>query len=330
MSTRASGQAASARPSRWTFARLRPVLTKKLLQAAFVAWASFTLTFAILYWLPGDPVSIMLGADAQVDPAAFAKIRAQYGFDRPLIIQYADALWRALHLDFGTSLVTGKSVTASIAEAAPVTAQLAFIALALSVILGTTLAVLSLDLPGFPRFGVIFSKIPSIFVAVPTFVVGLLLLQFFAFTLRWVPATGSDSWLTLVLPALTLAIPGAGLLGQVLSNSLHQTYSETFIRLMRSRGYSELRILGHALHNASLPAFTMAGLIVGGTLASSVVTETVFSRQGIGRLMQMGVTNKDINLVCGLIVFSALTYVVINLLVDLLYPLLDPRVEYRA
>ena len=330
MSAGASQDPALVRPPGWWVARLRPVLTRKLAQAAFVAWASFTLTFAILYWLPGDAVSIMLGADAQVDPAEFAKLRAQYGLDRPILIQYADALWRALHLDFGTSLVTGKSVTSSIAAAAPDTASLAFVSLAMSVSLGTGLAVLSLNLPGFPRVGAIFSKIPAIFVAIPTFVVGLLLLQVFAFSLHWAPATGSGSWSTLVLPALTLAIPGAGLLGQVLSKSLHRTYEETFIRLMRSRGYSEFRILGHALHNASLPAFTMAGLIVGGTLASSVVTETVFSRQGIGRLMQMGVTNKDINLVCGLIVFSALTYVVINLIVDLLYPLLDPRVGSRV
>ncbi len=303
------------------------IVLRRLIQAVFVAWASFTLAFAILYWLPGDPVSIMIGPDAHLDPAELVKLRAQYGFDRPLIVQYLDAFWRAVHLDFGTSLVTGKDVTASIAAAAPVTAGLALVSLTLAIAFGTLFAVLSLDLPGFPRLGIIVSKFPAVFVAVPTFVVGLLLLQIFAFKLHWLPATGSKSWSTLVLPAITLAVPGSGILGQVLAKSLRRAYAESFVRTLRARGYSELRILRHALRQASLPAFTMAGLIVGGTIASSVVTETVFSRQGIGRLMQMGVTNKDINLVCGLIVFSALVYVVINLVVDLLYPVLDPRVK---
>ncbi|WP_262529695.1 ABC transporter permease [Agrobacterium tumefaciens] len=303
------------------------IVLRRLLQAIFVAWASFTLAFAILYWLPGDPVAIMIGPDAHLDATELAKLRAQYGFDRPLIVQYLDALWRAVHLDFGTSLVTGKDVTASIAAAAPVTAGLALVSLTLAIAFGTLFAVLSLDLPGFPRLGFIVSKFPAVFVAIPTFVVGLLLLQIFAFKLHWLPATGSKSWSTLVLPAITLAVPGSGILGQVLAKSLRRAYAESVVRTLRARGYSELRILRHALRQASLPAFTMAGLIVGGTIASSVVTETVFSRQGIGRLMQMGVTNKDINLVCGLIVFSALVYVVINLVVDLLYPVLDPRVK---
>lgn len=302
-------------------------VVRRLLQAAFVAWASFSLAFAILYWLPGDPVSIMLGPDAQLGPAELAKLRAQYGFDRPILVQYFDALWRAVHLDFGKSLVTGKDVTASIASAAPPTAGLAAISLVVATVFGTLFAVLSLDLPGFPRVGFLVSKLPAVFVAIPTFVVGLLLLQIFAFTLHLAPATGSGSWSTLVLPAITLAIPGAGILGQVLAKSLYRAYAEPFVRNLRARGYSELRILRHALRQAALPAFTMAGLIVGSTIASAVVTETVFSRQGIGRLMQMGVTNKDINLVCGLIVFSALVYVVINLIVDLLYPILDPRVR---
>lgn len=306
--------------------RMRKI-AQRLIQAAFVAWASFTLAFAILYWLPGDPIAIMLGPDAHLNPAELAKLRAQYGFDRPILVQYLDALWRAVQLDFGKSLVTGKDVTASIAAAAPVTAGLATVSLVMAILFGTLFAVLSLDLPGFPRTGFVVSKIPAVFVAIPTFVVGLLLLQIFAFTLRWAPATGSNSWSTLVLPAITLAIPGAGILGQILSKSLSRAYGEPFVRTLRARGYSELRILRHALRQAALPAFTMAGLIVGGTIASAVVTETVFSRQGIGRLMQMGVTNKDINLVCGLIVFSALVYVVINLIVDLLYPILDPRVR---
>lgn len=308
---------------------IRLPATRKLAQAVFVAWASFTVAFAILYVLPGDPVSIMLGAsgDAQVDETARQALRVKYGYDRPVIVQYADALWRAVHLDFGVSLVTGKPVTRSIFDALPATASLAAISLLLTTIFGSLIAILSLRLPGSRRGGGISSKLPALFVSIPTFVVGLVLLQIFAFWLRLLPATGSSSFSSLILPALTLAVPGAGMLAQILSKSLRQTYSEPYVRILRARGYGEGRILRHTLRNASLPAFTMAGLIVGGTLAGAVVTETVFSRQGIGRLVQMGVTSKDINLVCGLIVFSALVYVIVNLVVDLLYPVLDPRVR---
>jgi peptide/nickel transport system permease protein len=199
--------------------------------------------------------------------------------------------------------------------------------LLLTTVFGTLIAILAQPFAG--RYGTsrFSSRLPAFFVSVPTFVVGLVFLQIFSFWLKLLPATGSQSFSALVLPALTLAVPGAGMLAQILAKSLCNTYREPYVRMLRARGFSELRVLRHALRNASLPAFTMAGLIVGGTLAGAVVTETVFSRQGIGRLVQMGVTNKDINLVCGLIVFSALVYVVINLIVDLLYPRLDPRVR---
>jgi peptide/nickel transport system permease protein len=307
----------------------RHSLVIKLFQAILVAWASFTVAFSILYILPGDPVSIMLGAsgDAQVDKTAMDALRAKYGYDRPILVQYGDALWRAANLDFGVSLVTGKPVTRSIIEALPATASLAGLSLVLTTVFGTLIAVLSVTLSGRSGVGNVFSKLPALFVSIPTFVVGLILLQIFSFWLRLLPATGSQSFAALILPALTLAVPGAGMLAQILSKSLGHGYREPYIRMLRARGYPEHRILRHALRNASLPAFTMAGLIVGGTLAGAVVTETVFSRQGVGRLVQMGVTNKDINLVCGLIVFSALVYVLINLIVDLLYPILDPRVR---
>lgn len=306
----------------------RSTVLKKLGQAVFVAWASFTLAFSILYLLPGDPVSIMLGmgGDAQVDAAALEALRQHYGFDRPVIVQYLDGLWRALQLDFGVSHVTGRPVVQSILEALPVTAGLAGFSLVIGVAFGTLVAVLSISRPGNWGIDKVFTKLPALLVPIPTFVVGLMLIQIFSFQLRLLPAIGNNSFSALILPAITLAIPASGMLAQILTKSLRQTYQEPFVRMMRAKGFSELRILRHALRSAALPAFTMAGLIVGGTLAGAVVTETVFSRQGIGRLVQLGVTGQDINLVCGLIVTSALIYVIINFVVDLFYPILDPRV----
>lgn len=312
-----------------TLSRLQIFLWQKLPQAIFVAWASFTLVFIILYILPGDPVSLMLGGngDAQIDKEALAQLRAQYGYDRPVLIRYIDALLKALRLDFGTSVVTGKPVIDSFFAALPATASLAGLSLLLSVILGTLIAILSTNRQSGLRTASLFSKLPPFFVSTPSFVIGLILIQVFSFRLHWLPALGNGTFKQLILPALAMAIPAAGMLAQILSKSLRQTYGDPFVRMMRAKGFSEGRILWHALRNASLPAFTMAGLIVGNTLSGSVVTETVFSRQGIGRLIQMGVEHRDINLICGLIVFSALVYVVISLLIDVLSPLLDPRIK---
>ncbi|KNH22497.1 peptide ABC transporter permease [Arthrobacter sp. ZBG10] len=302
---------------------------RRLLQGAFVLWAAYTVSFFILYLLPGDAVSIMASGDEQnaVDPALVARLRSEYGLDRPLPEQYLIALVKALQLDFGISIKNGVSATAAVAEVLPETIKLAAAGFALAVILGSALAIGA----AFSRnrwLRQAFAALPPLGIAVPTFWIGLLLLQFFSFRFRLFPAIGNDGVASLVLPALTLAIPTAAVIAQLLSRSLHRTLGEPYIEQIRAKGASDALIhFGHALRNAAIPTLTMLGILVGNLLAGAVVSETVFSRAGIGRLTVTAVNSRDIPVVQTLVVLAAAIFVLTSLLVDLIYPLVDPRIN---
>jgi peptide/nickel transport system permease protein len=170
-------------------------------------------------------------------------------------------------------------------------------------------------------------SLPPLGVSVPAFWVGLMLVELFSFRRHWFPAFGNDGLRGLVLPAVTLAVPTGALVAQVLAKSLFTALAEPYIDTARAKGAGRVRIhLRHALRNASLPALTIVGLLCGQLLANSVVIETVFSRNGLGRVTAAAVTVQDIPLVQGVVVFGALIFVLVNLLVDLVYPLLDPRI----
>jgi peptide/nickel transport system permease protein len=170
-------------------------------------------------------------------------------------------------------------------------------------------------------------SLPPLGVSVPTFWVGLLLVETFSFRLHWFPAFGNDGLKGLVLPALTLAVPTGAQVAQVLAKSLLTALDQAYVETARAKGAGRWRVhLRHALRNASLPALTVVGLLVGQLIAGSVVVETVFSRDGLGRVTAAAVTAQDIPLVQGVVVFGALTFVTTNLVIDLVYPLLDPRI----
>ena len=174
----------------------------------------------------------------------------------------------------------------------------------------------------------VFSSLPPLGIAVPTFWIGLLLLQLFSFRLRLFPAIGNEGPASIVLPALTLAIPTAAVIAQLLTRSLHQTLGEPYIEQVRAKGASEALVnFGHALRNAAIPTLTMLGILVGNLLAGAVVSETVFSRAGIGRLTVTAVNSRDIPVVQTLVVLAAAIFVVTSLVVDLIYPLVDPRIN---
>ncbi|MDX6744240.1 ABC transporter permease [Actinocorallia sp. A-T 12471] len=303
-------------------------LAGRLLQAAVVVWAAFTVVFAIQRLVPGDPVELMLsgrnGFEA-VPPEDVARVRAELGFDRPIIVQYLDAAVSALRGDFGTSIQTGRPVAAMIAEALPATLELGLTALALSVVAGIVLAVAA----NLPRGGAA-RALPGLAVSLPSFLVGLVLIQLFA--LRWplLPSLGGSGLPGLVLPACTLAIPGAALVGQVLGRSLAETLREPYCETLRATGASRTRVvLGHGLRNAAIPAVTVAGVLTGGLIGGAVVVETVFSRQGIGRIVQFAVSTQDLPVVQGVVVVAAAGFAGVNLAIDLLYPVLDPRTVRR-
>ncbi|QNG20013.1 ABC transporter permease [Rhodococcus triatomae] len=304
-------------------------LALRFAQALGVLWAAFTVSFAVLYLLPSDPVSIAVesaGSGQAVDPAAIAELQARYGLDQPVWVQYWTSLSHAVRGDFGYSIATGQSVTAAIGAAIPSTLALAGTALVLAVLFGASVAILAT----YTRVRWLHSlllSLPPLGVAVPTFWVGLILLQVFSFQLRIFPAFGDATASALVLPAVTLALPTGAVIAQVLAASLTTTWRQPFIDTARAKGASRWHIqIRHALRLSSIPAFTIAGVLVGNLLAGSVVVETVFSRAGVGRLTQTSVLAQDIPVVQGIVVFTAVVYVAVNLIVDLLYPLIDPRI----
>ncbi|MEV7075682.1 ABC transporter permease [Streptomyces sp. NPDC093990] len=308
---------------------MRRYVFKRLAQAVGVLWAAYTVSFLVLDYLPGDPVTAMAGAgmdSGQVDPEQLAALRHEYGFDKPVLVQYAEYLGRAVRGDFGDSVSTGRPVTSTLADALPQTLQLTGAALLLAVLLGGGLAVLA-TYTAQRSLRQLLLSLPPLGVSVPTFWVGLLLVEVFSFRLRWFPAFGNDGFKGLALPALTLAVPTGAQIAQVLAKSLLTALDQAYVETARAKGAGRWRVhLRHALRNASLPALTVVGLLVGQLIAGSVVVETVFSRDGLGRVTAAAVTAQDIPLVQGVVVFGALIFVTTNLVIDLVYPLLDPRI----
>jgi peptide/nickel transport system permease protein len=305
-------------------------LLGRVAQALVVLWAAYTVTFVILYLLPSDPVALMLSANnVQLDsltPAQIAAARAQYGLDQPVYLQYLHLLTRALHGDFGVSFAQHVPVTQLISSRLGGTVVLSAIAVVLAVVVGVGVAFLASYLQWRPA-RLVLSRLPSIGASLPTFWVGLLLIQVFAFTLGWLPATGNVGWQSYLLPAVTMAVPTSAAVAQVLTRSFGDTLGEAYVTTARAKGLSRFDVqLRHAFRNASLPVVTILGLLVGATVTGAITVETVFSRTGIGRLAADSVLAQDVPVVQGIVVVAATAFVGVNLVVDLLYPLLDPRV----
>jgi peptide/nickel transport system permease protein len=310
-----------------------PLVARRLLQAVFVLWAAYTITFIILYLVPGDPVLMMLngnggGSGAFINPGQLTQLQAQYGFNKPAWEQYLLLLGRALRGNLGQSIDQGSSVVHLIAQASPPTIQLALSAAVIGFAGGALLAVTASVSRGWLQN--LLLSLPAVGVSVPTFWVGFLLIELFSFKLHWFPPVGNQGFSSLVLPAVTLAIPAAATTAQLLARNLAWTLGQPFITTIRAKGAGELRLqIAHGLRNACLPVVTIVALIVGNMLGGAVVVETVFSRDGIGQVLALAVEEKDIPVVQGLVLLAALVFVVVNLIVDLLYPLLDPRVRHQ-
>nr|WP_218853727.1 ABC transporter permease [Schumannella luteola] len=303
-------------------------MLRRLLQAVGVLWAAYTATFLILWALPGDPVRILAGPDAtDLSDAQLDALRHELGLDRPLWLQYVDGIGQVLRGDLGRSIGSGRPVADLIAAALPSTLQITALGIVLAILGGTGVAIAA-TLTRSRVLARVLLALPPVGVAVPGFWFGLLLIQWFSFQLRWLPALGDKTWTAAILPSIALALPTGAAIAQLLSKSLATTLREPYVDAVWAKGAGRGRVhFAHALRNAALPALTYTGVIVGGLLSGTVVTETVFSRPGIGRLTATAVTAQDIPIVQGVVLFAALVFVVVSLVVDLLYPLLDPRIR---
>jgi len=295
-----------------------------------VLWAAYTVAFVVLYLIPGDPVSAMAagGMDSgTVSEERLWELREEYGFNDPFIVQYFNHLMAAATGDLGNSVQTGQPVTTAIGQVVGSTVQLASLALLISVVGGAGIALLATYTRAAWLQNFLLS-LPPIAISLPTFWVGLLLIQLFSFRLGIFPAMGDDGLLALILPAVTLSLPIGSMIAQVLARSVQEAMLEPYVVTARAKGITRATVhFGHVLRNAALPALTVVGLVAGNLLAGSVVVETVFARPGIGQLTVTAVTLQDLPVVLGVVTLGAVVFVTANLLVDLVLPLVDPRVS---
>jgi peptide/nickel transport system permease protein len=309
---------------------MTPALHQRLVQALIVLLATFTLAFVLLQALPGDAVLIkFLGTDMGLTPEQLADIRLAYGADAPVWEQYLHTLGNFLTGEFGYSIRSGVPVASLLAANLPSTLLLATLALGAALVVAVFLAALS-QLAAFAWIRAAVRSLPSLFVAVPVFWLGIMLIQVFSFQLGLVSIIAPGPVEEMVLPVLTLAIPISAPIAQILISNIDAVMAEPFVTVARAKGASHRFVLWrHVARNAVLPGLTMAGVLFGELLGGAVVTEAVFGLGGLGGLTQQAVANQDVAVLQAIVVISAAAFVAVNLLVDLIYPLLDPRLSLR-
>ena len=306
-------------------------VASRLGQAVLVLFLAFTLAAVLLMILPGDGVlarfanpALGLSAD-QVEA-----IRDSYGADAPWYIQYWQSLVGFLQGDFGYSVNSGAAVSTLITAALPSTAVLALCGFVAAIVLAVVVTVLASY--GKPAWlASVFDSAPSLFVSVPVFWLGIVIIQVLSFQLGWVGVVDPGPVEALILPTLTLAIPLSAPLAQVLIRAVAEVRTQSFVHVTRAKGASEgWLLINSVIRNASLPALTIAGLLFGELVAGAVVTETVFGRNGLGSLTAQAVANRDNPVLLAIVVIATIGFVVVNLIVDLLYPIVDPRLRHRG
>lgn len=301
-------------------------VARRVLAGIPTLWGVATVVFIMARLLPGDPARVIAGVLAS--PEDVERIRQQMGLNQPLAVQYLDFLGSLLHLDLGTSAHTNAPVIEEIASRLPYTIELAVVALAIAVTAGVLAGVvaairrntlLDLLISGLSVFGV----------SMPVYWLGLMMIIVFAIGLHLFPAAGADEPTSIVMPALTLALFSIGLIARMTRSSMLEVLGQDYVRTARAKGAPFRSVVfRHALRNALLPVITVIGLQFGALLGGAVVTETVFAWPGVGRLLVDSIFFRDYPVVQGLVLMFGTTFVVINLLVDLLYSYVDPRIHY--
>ena len=300
-------------------------LGARLFTALIVVFGVMTIVFMLIHIVPGDPVEVMLGESAQaVDREA---LRETLGLNLPLSTQWVNYINGLLHLDLGTSLHSKRPVIDVLAERIPATSLLAGTSILIALIIALPLGVLAAVHKGsiWDRLAMTFSMLG---VAIPNFWMGPLLILVFSLWLGWLPVSGNDQISSLVLPAVTLGTALAAILSRMIRASLLEVFNEDYIRAANARGLLPSTIIWkHALKNAALPVVTILGMQIGALLAGAVITETVFSWPGVGQLTIDAIQKRDYPVIQSCVLLISLTYVFINLLTDLAYAYLDPRVS---
>ena len=288
------------------------------------------LVFAMLWISPGDPVVALLGEAAQgISSEALAELKRAYGLDRPFLVQFGAYLADAARGDLGVSVRSSQPVLTEVMSRFPATLALAGSAMLVAVIVGMVFGVLAAVYRG-TIVDHVAIVVALLGVSVPVFWSGLVLMLIFALYLGWLPASGFGSWRHLLMPAFAVGFSSAAFIARITRASLIETLRQDYVRTARSKGLAPNVVrLKHALRNALLPVVTVVGLQFGGLLGGAVLTETVFAWPGVGRMLVDAIRSRDMPLVQGSVLFVAVVFIVVNLLVDLSYAALNPRVRYE-
>jgi peptide/nickel transport system permease protein len=313
---------------------MAPFVLRRLLMTVPIMAVVALFVFGLLYFAPGDPATMIAGD--QATPAQIESIRVALGLDRPFMVRFAVWIVGVLHGDFGRSLFSGQPVASMIAQRLPVTLSLMGLTLAISIAVAVPLGVLAAS-----RQGSWWDRAVSAFAvlgfSLPVFVLGYILAYVFALRLGWFPvqgyaplSQGFGAYLGhLVLPALTLSSGYVALIARIARSSMLDALSQDYVRTAKAKGLSRRAVLFvHALKNAALPIVSIIGVGVAALIGGAVVTETVFGIPGLGRLVVDALLRRDYPIIQGVVLVSSFAYIVVNLGVDLLYMLLDPRIRY--
>jgi ABC-type dipeptide/oligopeptide/nickel transport system permease component len=304
---------------------MQAYIIRRLGHSILVLLAISLLVFLLVH-LTGDPVRVLAPLDASEKD--MQNIREQYGLDRPLPVQYLDFLVNAVQGDLGKSFKYRRPALPLVLRRFPATGQIAVTSLCMSIVIGVPFGIITaVRQDSFADYVVSLFSLVSI--SIPSFWLGMMLIMLFADQLRWLPASGRSGFLSSILPSISLAMYSIGLLVRLVRSNMNDVLGETYIQVARAKGLGERIVLyKHALRNCMLPVVTVLGLQLGSLLGGSVVVESVFAWPGVGWLMLQGIMSRDLPLVRTVVLIVGLAFLLINLLVDVLYVYLDPRVRY--
>jgi len=305
-------------------------LVKRLISLVPVIWGVISVTFIIMYVIPGDPVLTVAGE--RYDEETIKALRTELGLDKPLFLQYLNYLAKVFTGDLGRSFVTRKPVIGSIKERFPRTLYLAFSAMLIAVVFGVVIGAVASS-GHFKWLGQGLMTFTLIGVSIPVFWLGLILMYLFAIKLSLFPPSGygGGSLRNLFLPAVTLSFASMATVARVIRSSFLDTINEDYVRTARSKGLGDLAIYGkHVLKNALIPVVTIVGTDFGSYLSGSVLTESIFGWPGLGRLIVQAILKRDFPIIMGGVLFMAFMFVIVNLIVDISYGIIDPRMRERG
>ena len=300
---------------------------QRLILAVPVLIGVSVLTFLMLHFVPGDPVAAMFIGQGGAKAEQLEEVREQLGLNDPLPVQYVNYMKGVAQGDLGRSIRTNEPVSEMITRNFPPTLQLTLASMGLAMVLGVTLGVVAAI-----KRGTIIDNLTMVValagVSMPSFWLGLLLISVFSIRLGWFSIIGGAGWQNLVLPSVALGFAAAAIIARMVRSSLLEVLGENYITTARAKGVAERRvIIRHAFRNAAIPVLTIIGLQFGGLLAGAVIVESVFSRQGLGRMLVNALQSRDFPVAQGGVLFVATVYVLVNLVVDLLYGVVDPRIQ---